>query len=43
MVLGGFILGLLTGHSYDKRGLVREGELSVRDAETLEAQTTSAN
>jgi nitric oxide reductase subunit B len=43
MVLGGFVLGLLTGHSYDKNGVVREGELSVRNAETMEAQTTSAD
>jgi nitric oxide reductase subunit B len=43
MVLGGFVLGLLTGHSYDKKNLVKEGELSNRDAETLEPQTTSAD
>jgi nitric oxide reductase subunit B len=43
MVLGAFILGLLTGHSYDKSRLVKEGELSERDVDTLEPQTTSAD
>ena len=30
LVLGWFVLGLLTGHSYDKRGYVVEGEWEVR-------------
>ncbi|MDQ3802546.1 MAG: hypothetical protein M3416_01630 [Acidobacteriota bacterium] len=28
-VLGYFVLGLLTGHSYDERGYVREGESEI--------------
>ena len=43
MVLGGFVLGLITGHSFDKKGTVEAGEVSVRDAETLEPQSTSAD
>jgi hypothetical protein len=34
-VLGWFVLGLLTGHSYDKRGYVVEGEWEVRPRETV--------
>jgi nitric oxide reductase subunit B len=30
VVLGWFVLGLVTGHSYDKRGFVAEGEWEVR-------------
>ena len=30
IVLGWFILGLLTGHSYDQRGYVAEGEWEIR-------------
>jgi nitric oxide reductase subunit B len=30
LALGGFVLGLLTGHAYDKRGLVVAGESEVR-------------
>jgi hypothetical protein len=30
LVLGWFVLGLWTGHSYDKRGEVAEGEWEVR-------------
>jgi nitric oxide reductase subunit B len=30
LVLGWFVLGLLTGHSYDERGFVAEGEWAVR-------------
>ena len=30
LVLGWFVLGLVTGHSYDKRGYVAEGEWEVR-------------
>ncbi len=30
LVLGWFILGLVTGHSYDKQGYVAEGEWEVR-------------
>jgi nitric oxide reductase subunit B len=30
LVLGWFVLGLVTGHSYDKRGYVAEGEWRVR-------------
>ena len=30
LVLGWFILGLVTGHSYDKEGHVAEGEWTVR-------------
>jgi nitric oxide reductase subunit B len=33
LVLGWFVLGLLTGHSYDKRGYVIEGEWEVRPQE----------
>jgi nitric oxide reductase subunit B len=33
VVLGWFVLGLLTGHSYDKRGYVAEGEWEVRPQE----------
>ena len=33
LVLGWFVLGLLTGHSYDKRGYVAEGEWEVRPQE----------
>jgi nitric oxide reductase subunit B len=32
-VLGWFVLGLVTGHSYDKHGFVAEGEWEVRDYE----------
>src|SRR5512142_2726629 len=39
LVLGGFVLGLATGHSYDNKRVVKEGELSERDAKTLEPQT----
>lgn len=28
-VLGYFVLGLVTGHSYDERGYVREGESEI--------------
>jgi nitric oxide reductase subunit B len=35
LVLGWFVLGLLTGHSYDKRGYVVEGEWEVRPRETV--------
>jgi nitric oxide reductase large subunit len=28
-VLGYFVLGLVTGHSYDERGFVREGESEI--------------
>ena len=30
LVLGWFVLGLVTGHSYDKSGFVREGEWKVQ-------------
>ena len=30
LVLGWFVLGLVTGHSYDKQGFVAEGEWEVR-------------
>jgi nitric oxide reductase subunit B len=33
VVLGWFVLGLLTGHSYDKHGYVAEGEWEVRPQE----------
>ena len=33
VILGWFVLGLLTGHSYDERGYVREGEWEVRPQE----------
>jgi nitric oxide reductase subunit B len=33
VVLGWFVLGLVTGHSYDKHGFVAEGEWEVRDYE----------
>lgn len=33
LVLGWFVLGLVTGHSYDNRGYVAEGEWSVRTEE----------
>jgi len=35
LVLGWFVLGLVTGHSYDKRGYVGEGEWAVREEEAL--------
>jgi nitric oxide reductase subunit B len=35
LVLGWFVLGLLTGHSYDKLGYVVEGEWEVRPRETV--------
>ena len=31
LVLGWFVLGLVTGHSYDSKGFVSEGEWTVRD------------
>ena len=31
VVLGWFVLGLVTGHSYDSKGFVSEGEWAVRD------------
>jgi len=34
LVLGWFVLGLVTGHSYDKRGYLAEGEWEVRPQET---------
>jgi len=37
LVLGWFVLGLVTGHSYDKKGYVAEGEWEVRPA-TSEAR-----
>ena len=43
LVLGWFVLGLATGHSYDNKRVVKEGELSERDAKTLEPQTISAD
>jgi len=33
LVLGWFVLGLVTGHSYDQRGNVAEGEWEVRPQE----------
>jgi len=33
LVLGWFVLGLVTGHSYDQRGFVAEGEWEVRPQE----------
>jgi nitric oxide reductase subunit B len=33
LVLGWFVLGLVTGHSYDQRGYVAEGEWAVREHE----------
>jgi nitric oxide reductase subunit B len=33
LVLGWFVLGLVTGHSYDKTGYVGEGEWKVRQEE----------
>jgi len=33
VVLGWFVLGLVTGHSYDRRGYVAEGEWEVRPRE----------
>jgi nitric oxide reductase subunit B len=35
LVLGWFVLGLVTGHSYDRRGYVAEGEWAVRDEQVL--------
>ena len=31
LVLGWFVLGLVTGHSYEPRGFVEEGEWAIRD------------
>jgi nitric oxide reductase subunit B len=36
LALGGFVLGLVTGHSYEKRGYVAEGEWQVRPEEREE-------
>jgi nitric oxide reductase subunit B len=33
LVLGWFVLGLVTGHSYDKRGYVAEGSWEVQPEE----------
>jgi nitric oxide reductase subunit B len=33
LVLGWFVLGLVTGHSYDQRGRVAEGGWEVRPRE----------
>jgi nitric oxide reductase subunit B len=33
LVLGWFVLGLVTGHSYDKHGYVAEGEWTIREHE----------
>jgi hypothetical protein len=30
LVLGWFVLGLITGHSYDDKGYVSQGEWAVR-------------
>lgn len=35
VVLGWFVLGLVTGHSYDKQGYVGEGEWAVRRQEDM--------
>jgi len=35
LVLGWFVLGLVTGHSYDRRGYVAEGEWVVRPQEAI--------
>ncbi len=35
LILGWFVLGLVTGHSYDERGYVREGEWVVRPQEAV--------
>ena len=35
LVLGWFVLGLVTGHSYDDRGYVNEGQWEVREEEEL--------
>jgi len=35
LVLGWFVLGLVTGHSYDERGYVEEGEWAVREQPEL--------
>ncbi len=35
LVLGWFVLGLVTGHSYDDRGFVNEGQWEVREEEEL--------
>jgi nitric oxide reductase subunit B len=36
MVLGWFVVGLVTGHSYDPRGVVGEGKWSVEPAPARE-------
>ena len=36
LVLGWFVLGLVTGQSYDSRGYVVEGEWTVRDGKEPE-------
>lgn len=41
IVLGWFVLGLVTGHSYDKQGYVGEGEWAVRRRD--EQQTVHAD
>lgn len=37
LVLGWFVLGLVTGHSYDRKGYVAEGEWAVREEELTHA------
>jgi nitric oxide reductase subunit B len=34
LVLGWFVLGLVTGHSYEESGTLAEGEWKVREADT---------
>jgi hypothetical protein len=34
LALGWFVLGLVTGHSYEETGYVAEGEREVRELET---------
>jgi nitric oxide reductase subunit B len=38
-VLGYFVLGLVTGHSYDRRGFVRQGESEIHVTDRAHAAT----
>jgi len=37
LALGWFVLGLVTGHSFDKRAVLEEGEYTTRDLEPAQA------
>ncbi len=39
LVLGGFVLGLITGHSYAKHGYLPEGEWQIQEEPVVESQS----